>query len=209
LARADSTEIDGTLVRYLAIDDLIAMRGAAPRPKDLRRIAELEQLRKTKRTPSRSLSGVRLRDVEEADFEFFFEHQMDPVANEMADFPARERDPFMARWAEIVRDETVIAKTVLFHDLVAGHVVSFDRSGLREVGYWIGREYWGKGIATRALAEFLGYEKARPLYARVAVHNLASIRVLQKCGFTVSGEGDGLQVEPIDDVEEVILKLGS
>jgi RimJ/RimL family protein N-acetyltransferase len=154
-------------------------------------------------------SDIRLRDVDEADFEFFFEHQRDPVANEMADFPARERDMFMARWAEILRDETVTARTVLLHDRVAGHVESFDRSGIREVGYWLGRAYWGRGVGTMALTEFLGHEKKRPLYARVAVHNLASIRVLQKCGFTVSTEGDGLQVEPIDDVEEVILKLGS
>jgi hypothetical protein len=44
LDRAEEAEIDGALVRYLALDDLIAMRRASARPKDLRRAAELERL---------------------------------------------------------------------------------------------------------------------------------------------------------------------
>jgi RimJ/RimL family protein N-acetyltransferase len=78
------------------------------------------------------------------------------------------------------------------------------RSGQREVGYWIGSEYWGKGIATRALAAFLEHDRTRPLHARVAKHNVASVRVLEKCGFTVIGEGTG-----DDGVEELVLELGS
>ena len=46
------------------------------------------------------------------------------------------------------------------------------------------RALWGRGIASEALAEFLHLEQSRPLYAGVAPHNIASIRVLQKCGFT-------------------------
>ena len=75
--------------------------------------------------------------------------------------------------------------------------MSLVRSGEREVGYWIGKEYWGRGIATRALSESLDYLQTRPLYARVARHNVASIRVLHKCGFRISSE------EP----EGLILKL--
>jgi RimJ/RimL family protein N-acetyltransferase len=51
------------------------------------------------------------------------------------------------------------------------------------VGYWLGRSYWGRGIATRALALFLPLVPARPLYAHVASHNTGSMRVLVKCGF--------------------------
>jgi RimJ/RimL family protein N-acetyltransferase len=54
------------------------------------------------------------------------------------------------------------------------------------VGYWVGREFWGRGIATRALAAFLDEVSERPIYAGVADTNLASIRVLEKCGFTVA-----------------------
>jgi RimJ/RimL family protein N-acetyltransferase len=152
-------------------------------------------------------TGVQLRDVSEDDLPIFFEHQLDQEANEMAAFTARDKDEFMAHWARILVDETVVKKTVLFDDEVAGNVVSFERDGKREVGYWIGREYWGKGIATTALSELLGFLASRPLYAHVAKHNVASIRVLQKCGFTVSGHGRAPATERGEAVEEVILKL--
>ena len=161
----------------------------------------------TGRAVSPSTGDVQLRDVIEADLPTLFEHQRDPAASEMAAFPARDRDAFMAHWTKILGDETVIAKTVLVDGQVAGNVVSFERFGEREVGYWIGREYWGRGVATRALAEFLAHEKARPLYARVATHNVASIRVLGKCGFTLSDEFGGAADVVGDGVEEVVLKL--
>jgi RimJ/RimL family protein N-acetyltransferase len=142
--------------------------------------------------------SIRLRGVREEDLLIFYEHQRDPVANQMAEFPAREYDAFMTHWHKIMGDETVILKTILFEGRVAGNIVSFLREDTREVGYWIGRELWGKGIATEALRRILRQIKARPLYAGVVKHNRASIRVLEKCGFSVSrAEG-----------QEVILKLG-
>ncbi len=125
----------------------------------------------------------------------------------MAAFPARDRDAFMAHWTKILGDETVIKKTILFAGNVAGNVVSFEWFGEREVGYWIGKEYWGRGVATKALSEFLGHVKARPLYARVAKHNIASIRVLEKCGFTISSEDKGSTNAPGEEVEELLLEL--
>ena len=79
-------------------------------------------------------------------------------------------------------------RTVLADGDVAGNVVSFVQGGEREVGYWIGREFWGRGVASRALAAFLRIEKQRPLTAHVAKHNVASRRVLEKCGFRLCGE---------------------
>ena len=143
---------------------------------------------------------VLLRNVVESDLPIFFEQQLDPVANQMAAFPARDREAFMAHWTKILAGETNILKTILFDGQVAGNIVSWeqpDEGSEQEVGYWLGREYWGKGIATRALAAFLEHVTARPLYAYVAKHNLASIRVLEKCGFTITGE----------EAEEVILLL--
>lgn len=151
---------------------------------------------------------VRLRDVTEGDIPIFFEHQLDPVAIRMAAFPPRDREAFTAHWTKILGDETVTVKTVLFGGLVAGNIVSFERSGLREAGYWLGREYWGKGIATKALSEFLRQVKTRPLHARAARHNIASIRVLEKCGFIISGHDKGSPDARGEEVEEVILKLG-
>ena len=131
---------------------------------------------------------ILLRDVIESDLPIFFEQQFDPIANQMAAFPARDREAFMAHWTKIMADEANILKTILYDEQVAGNIVSWDHSGEQEVGYWLGREYWGKGIATRALAALLEQVKTRPLYAYVAKHNLASIRVLEKCGFTIAGE---------------------
>jgi len=102
----------------------------------------------------------------------------------------------MAHWNRILKDESVVKKTVIFEDEVAGNVASFLHAGERKVGYWIGREFWGRGIATRTLAEFLRLEARRPLYADVARHNVASIRVLKNCGFRITGEEpEGLILE--------------
>ena len=135
--------------------------------------------------------NVLLRDVFASDLPIFFEQQLDPVANQMAAFPARDREAFMAHWAKILADKSNILKTILYDDRVAGNIVSWehpDEGSEREVGYWLGREYWGRGIATQALSLFLDHMTTRPLYAYVAKHNLASIRVLEKCGFTIIGE---------------------
>ena len=104
----------------------------------------------------------------------------------------------------MLADPTLLARTILVDEDVAGNLGSFEREGLREVGYWIARAYWGRGVATAALAQFLAVEGHRPLYARVATHNIGSRRVLEKCGFTVlreipDPEGDG--------VDEVLLRL--
>lgn len=142
---------------------------------------------------------VRLRDVAEADLPIFYEHQLDPEATQMADFPSRGRDAFMAHWAKILADATLGKQTILVDGEVAGNIVSFDQNGQREVGYWIGKGYWGRGVATRALAAFLAHETVRPLSAFVAKHNIGSRRVLEKCGFTIYRE----------EAEGIVLKLGA
>jgi RimJ/RimL family protein N-acetyltransferase len=153
--------------------------------------------------------NIQLRNVQESDLSIFFEQQRDPLANQMAAFPARDKEAFMAHWEKIMKDETIILKTILFEGQVAGNLVSFELSGQREVGYWLRREFWGKGIATRALSEFLKQVKERPLYAHVARHNIASLRVLEKCGFRLQGEEKNFAVIQGEPVEGLILKLQS
>src|SRR5215207_9931442 len=152
-------------------------------------------------------NDVLLRNVTESDLPSFFEQQLDPDATEMAAFPPRDREAFMAHWAKIMADDSVILKTILFDGQVAGNIVGFEMSGKREVGYWIGKEYWGKGIATKALTAFLEHVQTRPLYAYVAKHNIGSRRVLEKCGFTVVGE-DQFSNASGEVVEQFVLKLG-
>jgi RimJ/RimL family protein N-acetyltransferase len=151
---------------------------------------------------------VRLRDVTEADLPVFFDHQRDPESNRMAAFPPRDRDAFFAHWAKILSDPTVtVVKTIIFNGHVAGNVVSWGQPSERNVGYWIGKDHWGQGIATRALSAFLHLEDVRPLYAHVAKHNIASQRVLAKCGFTISGQAKVAADAPGGEGEEFIFKL--
>lgn len=149
-----------------------------------------------------------LRDVSEDDFPVFFEHQLDPDACEMAAFAARDGDAFVAHWADILSDDTIVKRTILSDGRVAGYIVCFGRSDKRQLGYWIGKTFWGKGVASRALSVFLDLLEPRPLYAHVAKHNLASLRVLEKCGFTIHAEGMAPAEEGDPEVEEFILRLG-
>ncbi len=151
-----------------------------------------------------------MRDLADDDLSIFFEHQLDSTANHMAAFTAKDptdRVAFTAKWKKISGDANVTVRTILFEGHVAGHIASFEQSGRREVTYWVGKEYWGKGIATKALSEFLGDEKARPLYARVAKDNVASLRVLEKCDFAICGNGKGFAYGRGEEVEEFVLKL--
>jgi len=150
---------------------------------------------------------VQLREVWASDLDIFFKQQQDPVATQMAARPSRDRDMFTVHWAKIMRDESILLQTILFNEKVAGHLVSFVLSGKREVGYWLGREFWGKGIATRALSEFLKQIQERPLYAHVAKHNIASFRVLEKCGFNLFGVEKNFAIVQGKAVEGLILKL--
>jgi RimJ/RimL family protein N-acetyltransferase len=147
---------------------------------------------------------VLLRNVTDEDLPIFFEHQRDAAALRMAAFPSRERDAFLTHWRTNVLRPANLTRTIVVGGAVAGYIGSWEQDGKRFVAYWIGREHWGKGIATRALSEFLVLEPIRPLHARVAVHNVASIRVLEKCGFRTVAQDNQPHA---DGVAEVLMTL--
>jgi RimJ/RimL family protein N-acetyltransferase len=157
------------------------------------------------------MSDIVLREVTADDLPIFFEQQRDPEANHMAAFTAKDpadRDAYMARWTRILGDQTASWRTILFEGRVAGSVSSYEDAGRREVTYWLGKEYWGRGVATRALAAYLErVVTLRPLYARAAKDNAASLRVLEKCGFTIVGEDKGFANARGAEVEEFVLIL--
>lgn len=134
------------------------------------------------------VGDVLLRTVGDADLPILFEQQLDPEACAMANFPPREREAFMAHWAKILADPSLVKQTILVGGLVAGSIVCYGPPGEREIGYWLGRRFWGQGVATRALRALLGQVEERPLFAYVARQNLASRRVLEKCGFVLQSE---------------------
>src|SRR5512132_3781906 len=153
-----------------------------------------------------------LRNVVNNDLPIFFEYQLDPEANDMAAFTARDptnQEAFMAHWHRILADKINIIQTIIFNGQVAGSVSSYEEEGKPEVTYWLGKEYWGKGIATWALKEFLAQKnQIRPIYARVAKDNLGSRRVLEKCGFKIIGESKGFANARGQEIEELLLELG-
>lgn len=158
------------------------------------------------------MADVTLREVREADLLVFFEHQLDADANRMAAFSAEDpadRDAFMAKWMMILGDEAIPIKTIVFDGQVAGHVLRWMDAelGKPEVSYWLGKEFWGQGIATRALAMFLEHVRERPIYGRAAKDNVGSLRVLEKCGFVMQGAGKGFANARGEEVEELILEL--
>jgi RimJ/RimL family protein N-acetyltransferase len=151
-----------------------------------------------------------LREVEDRDLGVLFEHASDRDAIRMAAFtsPAFEdRKSFERRWARLRGDSSTTNRVIEIGGRVVGHIASFDLEGRREVTYWIGREDWGLGIATRALQEFLQLEATRPLYAGAASDNAASIRVMTTCGFVIVGTGRGFAYGRNEETDEVALRL--
>lgn len=156
------------------------------------------------------MNKVILRDIKSSDLPVFFEHQKDDIANQMAAFTSKDPtnwDQFYQHWNRILTDETIIKQAITLENKVVGHISSFEMFEEREVTYWIDREHWGKGIATDSLNQFLSLVTIRPLYARVAKNNIGSRRVLEKCGFQLTGEDKGFANARNEEIEEFIFTL--
>lgn len=125
------------------------------------------------------------------------------MASAMAAFPSRDRAAHDQHWAKLLADDSLITRAIVEDGRVVGNIGCWPADGGRHIGYWIGRPYWGRGYATRAVADLVAEVRERPLRAHVVDHNVASIRVLAKCGFSIVGEEqhDG------DPVKEIVMQL--
>ncbi|HSV85588.1 MAG TPA: GNAT family N-acetyltransferase [Levilinea sp.] len=152
---------------------------------------------------------VTLRDIAESDLPIFFQHQRDPQACYMAAFtpenPA-DGESFYRRWSGFLANESMFKKTILCDGNVAGHLIAY-KAGRDLLTYWIGKEFWGRGVATRAVSEFLKIMTVRPLYAYVAVDHIASLRVLHKNGFLIIDQEVGYANARGGELEEFLLEL--
>lgn len=151
---------------------------------------------------------VAIRPIVEADLPTFFEQQSDPEAVRMVIARPRTGAAFFEHWAKVLADPTVTHRAILADGALAGMVNAFDAGGHRWVGYWLGREWWGRGVATRGLGLLLAEEPARPLHARAARSNVASIRVLERNGFVLQGYAMGEETERFPACEEARFLLG-
>jgi RimJ/RimL family protein N-acetyltransferase len=153
---------------------------------------------------------VTVREVVAADLDAFYAQQLDPEAIRMAAFVSQDRKnrpAFDAHWAKILGDARNTNRTILAEGRVAGHIACFPQEGQLEVTYWLGREFWGQGLATQALQQMLQLVTVRPIFGRAAKDNLGSIRVLQKCGFKIVGQDRGFAPGRGEETEEYILRL--
>lgn len=148
----------------------------------------------------------------------------------MAGTKPRPREVFFSRWDYIFTDPKI--NGLVIEELhggnpadpqLVGSIACFqtDPTGSTEaardlehsallhcVGYWIAREHWGRGIASRALALFLAQEPRRPLHATTAVDNAASRYILLKAGFRFTGTRRGEETDRYlaRDVAEFVLE---
>jgi RimJ/RimL family protein N-acetyltransferase len=155
------------------------------------------------------VSEIRLRGVRDQDLDVFFTHYQDPVASRMAAFIGSDPDDrraFDEKWARIRSNPDITVRAILLDEDVVGHVASFVMEGELEVTYWIDRRWWGQGVATAALRQLLDLVPRRPIHGRAAKDNLASLRVLEKCGFEKIGEARGFARARNEEIDEVVYR---
>lgn len=153
---------------------------------------------------------MQLRPIQPEDLDQFFEHQQDPAANLMAAFTARnpsDRGVFNHHWNSILNDPSVISRTIMHDDEVAGSILVFENDDVPEISFWTASRYWGKGITTSAVDAFLAEYTTRPLRARVVQDNIGSIKVLERRGFKVIDEASDFSNARAAVVKEFIMEL--
>lgn len=156
------------------------------------------------------MPNVTLRETTQSDISTFFEIEKDPEARHMAAFTAKERPDraaFDAHWTKILANPDITQRTIVYSGQVAGSISCYPLGDELDIGYWIDKQYWGKGIATEALRQLLQIVSTRPIYASAAADNAASIRVLQKCGFTQTGEDTGYAPAREGEIREALFVL--
>jgi RimJ/RimL family protein N-acetyltransferase len=156
---------------------------------------------------ARRWDDIVLRDLESADLPILFAQQSDPEACRMAAVHPRELEAFNAHWERARSNPSLVTKAILERGTLVGQISFFNADGVDYVGYWLAREHWGRGIATRAVAQLLELVTTRPIRARVARHNAASIRVLERNGFIVTAYEHSPGDERYVACEEAILML--
>lgn len=158
---------------------------------------------------------IHLRPIVLSDLFIFFAHQQYKPAQHMAAFVHQDpsdRAAFDAHWSKLMGSDKVLKRSIEHDSQLVGHIMSFDmpndQDGFdREITYWIGHEYWGKGIASQALMQFIKIETTRPLYGRSATDNLGSIRSMEKSGFQLLANERGFANARGDEIDEVVMIL--
>ena len=153
---------------------------------------------------------IILQKTEITDLEFFFIFQLDNEANYLAAFTSKDptdKTAYLQKYTKLLNDPTINMCTIIVDNIIAGSIAKFEMEGDAEITYWIDKNFWGKGVATKALKDFLTIENTRPIFGRVAFDNLGSQKVLEKCSFTKVGTDKGFANARQTEIEEFIYKL--
>jgi ribosomal-protein-alanine N-acetyltransferase len=153
---------------------------------------------------------IILTKTEKADLNVLFEFQLDAEANYLAAFTAKDptnKKAYLEKYTPFLSDPSIHMCTIHMDGRIAGSIAKFVMEGDAGITYWIDKLFWGKGIATAALKQFLEVEHTRPIYGRVAFDNYGSQKVLEKCGFVRTGADKGFANARQAEIEEYIYKL--
>jgi len=154
--------------------------------------------------------NITLTKTEKDDLNTFFQFQLDKEANYLAAFTAKDpndKTAYVEKYTKFLSDPTIHMRTVKVDDEIVGSVAKFIMENEAGITYWIDRKFWGQGIATTALRNFLKIEPARPIYGHVAFDNYGSQKVLENCGFVKIGMDKGFANARQTEIEEYIYKL--
>ncbi|MEJ2194595.1 MAG: GNAT family N-acetyltransferase [Ignavibacteriaceae bacterium] len=157
-----------------------------------------------------NISGIKFRKTEVDDLELLFEFQLDKEAINLAAFTPKDptdKSAYLSKYTKLLSDPTVNNQTIIIDNIIVGSIAKFEIDGQAEVTYWIAKNFWGKGVATKALEYLLTIETTRPIFGRVAFDNYGSQKVLEKCGFLKIGKDKGFANARQTEIEEIIYKL--
>jgi RimJ/RimL family protein N-acetyltransferase len=157
--------------------------------------------------PHPEILKIYLRPTTNQDIPELFHHQRDPEALRMAMVYPKDKESFTKHWHTILADRNIILRSIIVDSVLVGYITCFKMDQEDSIGYWISKENWGRGIATRALTMLLEELSIRPLFARVAETNTASIKVLQNCNFRITSFKMSSTEDPFPVCKEALLRL--
>jgi len=155
-------------------------------------------------------TSITLTETSVDDLNAFFQFQLNKEANYLAAFTSKDpndKTAYIEKYAKFLTDPTINMRTIKVKGVIVGSIAKFIMENEAEITYWIDRNFWGQGIATTALKDFLKIEKSRPILGRVAFDNYGSQKVLEKCGFVKIGADKGFANARQAEIEEYIYKL--
>lgn len=157
-----------------------------------------------------TIPKITLTVTSKDDLHTLFLFQIDKEAIHLAAFTPKNPDDkiaYLEKYSKFLTDPTNNTLTIKVNDVIVGSIAKFIMENDAEITYWIDRKFWGQGIATAALQDFLKIEKTRPLFGRCAFDNYGSQKVLEKCGFVKIGTDKGFANARQAEIEEYIYKL--